>query len=701
MAFAGLSFSGIQPFNPHSDPSSLAIRWKDWVKRFNRCMVDFDIKAKARKRALLLYLAGPEVETIFATLSDTGNEDDYDKAVEKLTEYFAPKQNVLYERHVFRRAKQRVDESIDQFHTRLRHLGATCDFSDLDEEIRTQIVENCRSSRLRRKALRDDTKLSDLIAYARSIELSDKQTDEMEKESRPGEKVYSNMQRREQRPNKQISKKCYTCGGSYPHVNECPASGKECRKCHKIGHFAVVCKGRSDGKHVIKPTKIHGTERRDHKVNNLEHKHCGCAKTGVKTERSNASAPSSESSEESDTNTSREDCWAMSSNVHKKKKQPPVVKLKINGVQVPFLVDTGATVNILTKRDLDNILSSRNESMHLKKTKTSVYAFGSRKPIQLQGKFDTVIESKRRVTVATLYAMKETPDQPSTSILSYQTALELNLITMRINKLSEQPEVNSSVLEHRRSSTANDIHQSKNMERFLRRRYPKTFEGIGKLIDHEQKMHINKDITPVAQTYRRVPFQLRKQLDEWIEDYIEKDIIEPVVDECTDWVSGLVVTPKPRNPKEVRVCGNYSQANKAVKRERHPIPTVEELIDNMDGAVKYSKVDLKAGYHQIPLAKDSRSITTFTTHQGLFRYKRLPFGINAASKVFQNAIQRAIQGLDGVKNIADDIIVWGNTQQQHDQRVEQLFARLQEKNLTVNPDKCLFNQTELGFMDCI
>ena len=52
-------------------------------------------------------------------------------------------------------------------------------------------------------------------------------------------------------------------------MNECPASGKECRKCHKIGHFAVVCKSRPDGKHVTKATKIHGTERRDHKVNNL------------------------------------------------------------------------------------------------------------------------------------------------------------------------------------------------------------------------------------------------------------------------------------------------------------------------------------------------------------------------------------------------------------------------------------------------
>ena len=63
-----------------------------------------------------------------------------------------------------------VDESIDQYHSRLRHLGATSrDFGDLDDETRTQIVKHCRSSRLRRKALRDDTKLSDRIAYSRSI----------------------------------------------------------------------------------------------------------------------------------------------------------------------------------------------------------------------------------------------------------------------------------------------------------------------------------------------------------------------------------------------------------------------------------------------------------------------------------------------------------------------------------------------------
>ena len=108
---------------------------------------------------------------------------------------------------------------------------------------------------------------------------------------------------------------------------------------------------------------------------------------------------------------------------------------------------------------------------------------------------------------------------------------------------------------------------------------------------------------PVAQTYRRVPFHLRKQLDKWLDDSLQKEIIEPVSEESTHWVSGLVVAPKPRNPSEVRVCGDYRQANIAIKRERHPIPTVDELMENMAGATKYSKIDLKSGYHQIPLEK--------------------------------------------------------------------------------------------------
>ena len=117
----------------------------------------------------------------------------------------------------------------------------------------------------------------------------------------------------------------------------------------------------------------------------------------------------------------------------------------------------------------------------------------------------------------------------------------------------------------------------------------------------------------------------------------------------------------------------------------------------MAGAKVFSKLDRHARHHQIPLATESRPITTFVTHRGLFRFKRLPFGVNSASEVFQNAIQNALRGLPGTRNIADDIILWGSSQQEHDERLNALFKRLQEKGLTVNADKCLFGQSSLWF----
>ena len=65
--------------------------------------------------------------------------------------------------------------------------------------------------------------------------------------------------------------------------------------------------------------------------------------------------------------------------------------------------------------------------------------------------------------------------------------------------------------------------------------------------------------------------------------------------------------------------------------------------------------------------------------------------------MFHNAVENAVRGIDGVRNIADDIVVWGTTQEEHDNRLEHLFARLQEKGLTVNSSKCLFDQQELWF----
>ncbi|KAK7102592.1 hypothetical protein V1264_020788 [Littorina saxatilis] len=140
------------------------------------------------------------------------------------------------------------------------------------------------------------------------------------------------------------------------------------------------------------------------------------------------------------------------------------------------------------------------------------------------------------------------------------------------------------------------------------------------------------------------------------------------------------------------------RVNEAVMRERHPIPTVDELLQDMAESRVFSKLDLKLGYHQCELHPDSRDITTFVTHCGLYRYKRLVMGINAASEIYQHEIQRVVQGIPGVANLSDDIIIHAPDAKQHDERLRQALQRLQDAGLTLNVDKCKLRKSEIDFM---
>ena len=90
----------------------------------------------------------------------------------------------------------------------------------------------------------------------------------------------------------------------------------------------------------------------------------------------------------------------------------------------------------------------------------------------------------------------------------------------------------------------------------------------------------------------------------------------------------------------------------------------------------FSKIDLRSGYHQLVLHPSCCYITTFATHVGLFHYKRLSFGINAAAEVFQYAIQSVIQEVLGSLNISDDIVVFGTNIESHDKALDQVLHRL-------------------------
>lgn len=98
---------------------------------------------------------------------------------------------------------------------------------------------------------------------------------------------------------------------------------------------------------------------------------------------------------------------------------------------------------------------------------------------------------------------------------------------------------------------------------------------------------------------------------------LERKCIIERVHRGTPWVSPLVIIPKKNG--EIRTCVDMRMANQAIERERHTMPMVDDLIHTLNGATVFSKLDLRSGYHQLPLAPKSRYITTFATQKGLWR----------------------------------------------------------------------------------
>ena len=130
---------------------------------------------------------------------------------------------------------------------------------------------------------------------------------------------------------------------------------------------------------------------------------------------------------------------------------------------------------------------------------------------------------------------------------------------------------------------------------------------------------------------------------------------------------------KPRSPGQVRVCVDMRQANVAIKRERHVTPTMNQIVHDLNGASFFSKLDSNQGYNQLELEPNSRYITTFSSHIGLWRVERLNFGFSGAAEVFQNAICETLAGLQSVINVSDDILIFGKSQAEHDAILESCF----------------------------
>lgn len=634
------------PFDCKGAITSVAPRWKKWKKSFEYYIIAKGITNSARKKGLLLHCAGPEVQELFETLQDPGPAaegedvaDEFQKALRTLDAHFSAQINEPYERHVFRNLKQEEGETVDQFITRLRRQAENCNWDNADEPIRDQVIDKCKSAELRRKLLLKGTHLTlgKVQEIARSFEAVEIQLKAM-KGAEEDQQV-NRIEKREtadQFTGRGAKGRCFRCDreGHFSRDSCCPARNAECRRCHKVGHFAKVCQS----KNFTSKNRFPSTEVSNKGRSNVNSVDDGKMKA------------------ESD-----DDEYAFTVGGGN---AGGMINVLVGGTSLQMLVDSGASTNVIDKGTWEELKSQRIECKS-RKCEKKLYAYGSSVPLKVIGCFEAKVVLGDSVCEAE-FVVIEGKGQP---LLGRSTATELGVLQIR----SPINSVSSDIVEE----------------------FKDCFTGVGKLKGYQLTLHVKEDVAPVVQPLRRPPFNLRDKIERKLDELESMDIIEKV-NSPSRWVSPVVVVPKPNG--EVRLCIDMRQANCAVERERYPIPTIDEVLQDMSNSTVFSKLDLRWGYHQIELSEESREITTFITHRGLYRYKRLMFGISSAPEKYQQVIQQTLQDIEGVHNISDDIVVHGSTHEQHDERLRKVMRRLCECGLTLNLEKCQFSTSELTFM---
>ena len=223
--------------------------------------------------------------------------------------------------------------------------------------------------------------------------------------------------------------------------------------------------------------------------------------------------------------------------------------------------------------------------------------------------------------------------------------------------------------------------------------YKDLFEGLG-CLPGEHKIKLKTDAVPVIHPPRKVPVALQKQVKIELERMENLKVIQPVT-EATEWVSSMVTVVK---PGKVRICLDPKNLNAAIMRKHYPMLTIEEVVAKLANAKWFSVLDASSGFWQIKLDEESRKLTTFNTPFGRYQFNRLPFGISSAPELFQSTMKEVISNLPGVETIMDDVLVWGETEAEHDRNLLGFLERAREVNLKLRKDKCQFKVKEVPYI---
>ncbi|UYV80232.1 K02A2.6-like, partial [Cordylochernes scorpioides] len=203
------------------------------------------------------------------------------------------------------------------------------------------------------------------------------------------------------------------------------------------------------------------------------------------------------------------------------------------------------------------------------------------------------------------------------------------------------------------------------------------------------------DVNPIFHKARPVPFAIRPAVTEALDKMVAKGYLCEVA--SSKWATPVVVVPKKN--KEIRICCDFKVTlNKYLDTAAYPLPTQQYLFSTLAKGKYFSKLDLRNAYLQLEVDPGTRPLLTINTHKGLFRFKRMPFGLANAPSYFQSVMDRVLTGIGGVICYIDDVLIATASIEEHLALLKTIFARLAKYNIKLKKEKCLFLQKEIEYL---
>ena len=229
---------------------------------------------------------------------------------------------------------------------------------------------------------------------------------------------------------------------------------------------------------------------------------------------------------------------------------------------------------------------------------------------------------------------------------------------------------------------------------YIMKEYADIFQGIGTLPGPPYHIELKDEYTPVRHAARSVPVGMQDAYKAELDRLLKEEVITEV-NHYTEWVNPIVPAQKPNG--EIRLCIDSRHLNKGIKRNPYYMRTLDDILPKLSKARTVSMGDATSGYWHVPLDLQSSLLTTFNTPWGKFRWLRLPFGLKIASDVFQERLDRVLELIPCTIGIADDIIVYGESEIEHDANFITLCETARENGLKLNARKLQFKSKDCKF----